>query len=252
VKHFHQAPAATLVLSLSLLSNFDHGFRRYHKTPLIMTARLGMSQVQRLIAVATTILCSLFLIHIYYSSHPRNGTIPTSQPHFAPGVAKTEYTKTVVMARMSNEDVSWVYKELTEFNYSIYTMDNNSADYYVPQNKGREAMAYVTYIVDHYHDLPDTVLFFHPHKSTWHNNILLDLDSVKTIKRLNPARVQREGYFNARWHLDPGCPDWLRKSQSIQRSAFTLDGNREPPFRLRPMLSSAAADSDLRYRSARI
>jgi hypothetical protein len=196
-----------------------------------MIARLGMSQVQRLIAVATTILFSLFLLHLYYGSYRPHVAIQSGQRHFEPGVAKKEYTKTVVMARMSNEDVSWVYRELTEFNHSIYTMDDSSAEYHVPQNKGREAMAYLTYIIDHYHNLPDTVLFFHPHKSTWHNNILLDLDSAKTIKRLNPARVQREGYFNARCHLDPGCPDWLRESPFRQYLAFKLAGAQRSLFR---------------------
>jgi hypothetical protein len=113
------------------------------------------------------------------------------------------------MARVKSEDVSWVYNELHEFNHSIYTVDDPEAEFHVPQNKGREAMAYLTYIIDHYYKLPDTVLFFHPHRSTWHNNVLLDLDSVKTIRRLNPGRVARQGYFNARCHLDPGCPNWL-------------------------------------------
>jgi hypothetical protein len=70
-------------------------------------------------------------------------------------------------------------------------------------------MVYLTYIIDHYDALPDTVLFFHAHQITWHNNFLLDLDAAKTIERLNDARVARMGYMNTRCHLDPGCPDWI-------------------------------------------
>ncbi len=113
------------------------------------------------------------------------------------------------MARTSAEDVSWVYHELSGFNLSIYTVNDPNATLTIPANKGHEAMAYLQYIIKSYDNLPDTVLFFHPHRSTWHNNILLDLDSAKTISRLNPAHVIRQGYFNARCHHDPGCPDWI-------------------------------------------
>ncbi|KAK5202258.1 hypothetical protein LTR72_012351 [Exophiala xenobiotica] len=97
----------------------------------------------------------------------------------------------------------------TGFDHIIYTVDDNKAEHKVPQNKGREAMVYLTYISDHYDILPDTVLFFHPHKATGHTNVLLDLDGVKPIQKINPGRVAKEGYFNARCHHDPGCPNWL-------------------------------------------
>lgn len=43
----------------------------------------------------------------------------------------------------------------------------------------------------------------------WHNNMLLGLDAVQMLKRLNPARVARLGYMNLRCHHEPGCPDWI-------------------------------------------
>jgi hypothetical protein len=112
------------------------------------------------------------------------------------------------MGRLKSEDVPWT-QELQNINCSIYTVDDENAVLKVPKNKGREAMAYLTYIIDNYDNLPDTVLFFHPHRSAWHNNILLDLDSAKTISRISDAHVARQGYMNSRCHLDPGCPDWL-------------------------------------------
>jgi hypothetical protein len=113
------------------------------------------------------------------------------------------------MARLSKEDITWVHEELTGFNLSIYTVDDPTSALKVPANKGHEAMAYLTYIIDNYANLPDVVLFFHPHRVTWHNNVLLDIDSAKTISRLNPGHVLRQGYFNARCHHDPGCPNWI-------------------------------------------
>lgn len=178
-----------------------------------MSVRLVRSHLPRLIPIVIAGLFCLFLWNVYYQSHSsQDAAHIIAHPQFTPGVAKPasqEYTKTIVMARLKSEDVSWVYNELHGFNHSIYVVDDDTAEFQVPQNKGREAMAYLTYIIDHYDRLPDTVLFFHPHRSTWHNNVLLDLDSVKTIQRLNPNRVAREGYFNARCHHDPGCPNWL-------------------------------------------
>lgn len=137
-----------------------------------------------------------------------------SKPVFLPGTAKPVseiYTKNLVMGRLKSEDVSWLQSELPGLNTTIYVVDDDdpNAPYRVPKNKGHEAMVYLTYIIDHYDALPDIVLFFHPHKNTWHNNILLGLDNAQTIRRINDAHVARKGYFNSRCHHDPGCPDWL-------------------------------------------
>lgn len=42
-----------------------------------------------------------------------------------------------------------------------------------------------------------------------HNNDLLDSDALNIVTRLSTAKVLRDGYFNLRCHLDPGCPDHL-------------------------------------------
>jgi hypothetical protein len=71
------------------------------------------------------------------------------------------------------------------------------------------AQVYLSYIIDHYDDLPDTSIFMHAHRHAWHNNMLLGLDAAQMIKRLNHERVARMGYMNVRCHHDPGCPDWI-------------------------------------------
>jgi len=114
-----------------------------------------------------------------------------------------------VIGKLKDDDVSWIARELPDLETAIYVVDDPQAPLHVPRNKGREAMVYLTYIIDHYDRLPDTVLFFHPHQVTWHNNILLGLNTATTIQRLSDARVAREGYFNSRCHHDPGCPNWL-------------------------------------------
>jgi Protein of unknown function (DUF3431) len=183
---------------------------------------ITLARSQRSLYLTALICVTLLFLGYHYRSNviPHTTALPDlgkpKEPPelkdpFGPGVAKPlnePYTRTLVIGRLRSEDVSWT-QDIPNLNRSIYTVDDENSVLKVPKNKGHEAMVYLTYIIDNYDNLPDTVLFFHPHRSTWHNNILLDLDSAKTISRISDAHVARQGYMNSRCHLDPGCPDWL-------------------------------------------
>lgn len=98
------------------------------------------------------------------------------------------------------------------------TAENNPT---VPKNKGHEAMVYLTYMIDHYNSpsLADVTLFMHAHRYTWHNNDLLDSDALNIVTRLSTPKVIRDGYFNMRCHLDPGCPDHLHPATKVPNPA---------------------------------
>jgi hypothetical protein len=70
-------------------------------------------------------------------------------------------------------------------------------------------MICLTYIIDFYSNLSDINISMHAHQDAWHNDELLDHDSVKIISRLSSERVQREGYMNLRCNWEPGCPSWM-------------------------------------------
>jgi len=181
-------------------------------------------------------------------------------PVYGPGIAESNYTRVLVIPKTEAEDVSWIERELPGLDTAIYEVENQSAPYHVPKNKGREAMVYLTYIIDHYDELPDVILFFHAHQYAWHNNILLDLDSAKTIRRLSPDRVTRVGYMNARCHLDPGCPDWIHMDRpevdfdmvkKPEEPRFTYrvweelyPGERAPPVLSQPCCAQFAVSRD--------
>lgn len=122
---------------------------------------------------------------------------------YEPGSRKTlalppSRSRTLVVARTSAEDVRWVYDELEgeqNLTIAVYTVDNASGPYTVPENKGHEVMPYLTYIADHYDRLSDVTIFMHAHRISWHNNDLLDSDSSRMIKRLSTSKVLREGYM---------------------------------------------------------
>lgn len=152
----------------------------------------------------------------------------TSRPAFTPGTAKpagSNYTRILVIPRMQEEDVAWLSEELPDVPTAIYVADDPTAPLHPPKNKGHEVMIYLTYIIDHYDNLPDVMVFMHSHRWSWHNDDLLDNDGAQMIKRLSSERVTREGYMNMRCHWDPGCPDWMHPGateEDINKQEETL------------------------------
>jgi hypothetical protein len=134
------------------------------------------------------------------------------RPLFKPGDAKppgSNYTRTLVMPKMQEEDVSWIHDELLDIDAAVYVADDPYAPLHPPKNKGHEAMVYLSYIIDHYEKLPDIVIFMHSHRWAWHNDDVVDWDAVQMLQSLSSERIMREGYMNLRCNWAPGCPDWM-------------------------------------------
>lgn len=79
-------------------------------------------------------------------------------------------------------------------------------------------MAYLTYIIDHYHALPSTLAFIHPHRRgflpAWHTDTPLH-DNVDSLQTLRLAYVQENGYANLRCNWNPGCKPSHRKNAHL-------------------------------------
>ncbi|KAK1756915.1 hypothetical protein QBC47DRAFT_443559 [Echria macrotheca] len=137
-------------------------------------------------------------------------------------------SKVVIMARTSGEDTSWIDEPAdpsspsspslrTAWSMQLYTTDTLSIPGpHTPLNKGREAMAYLGYVIDHYDALPDLMLFLHSHRSSWHDN-LFGLDAVAMLRRLRLDEVmsRENGYVNLRCGWDPGCPDHIHPHDTL-------------------------------------
>lgn len=136
----------------------------------------------------------------------------------APGnvPADSGLSKMIVMGALLSEDTSWVQSELPAWRNAIYTVDlppdttDSPTGYRTPTNRGREAMPYLSYIIDHYDNLPDINVFLHAHRSgwptAWHTEGPYH-DSVRMLKALRLEAVQQRGYTNLRCSHAPGCPD---------------------------------------------
>ena len=145
---------------------------------------------------------------------------PTPEPSFPsrefPPTDPTGPSKVIVMGKMTHEDVAWT-QELTDWQKAIYCVDINSTTpcpvpgggLRVPVNKAKEAMPYLTYIIDHYDRLPDVMAFVHAHRNgmpaAWHNDAP-NHDAVRMLQQLRTATVLERGYVNLRCITEIGCP----------------------------------------------
>ncbi|RMZ88135.1 hypothetical protein DV736_g4631, partial [Chaetothyriales sp. CBS 134916] len=160
----------------------------------------------------------------FKSSRKRPQGADKSDPYgtegFKPGQAKvpgSDYTRSLVIAKTKEEDVEWIQDEsLSSVRQMVYVVDDANAELTVPKNKGHEVMVYLTYIIDHYDDLPDISIFMHAHQYAWHDNDLLNNDGLEMVKRLSSERVTREGYMNLRCHWEPGCPNWMHPGTVVE------------------------------------
>ncbi|KAF2802694.1 uncharacterized protein BDZ99DRAFT_468678 [Mytilinidion resinicola] len=134
-----------------------------------------------------------------------------ASPSSTPSAKKpdNELSKTAILASLQKEDTTWLSAFHPEVAAAIYVVDNTTAPYTVPKNKGHEGMVYLTYIIDHYTALPDVMVFLHAHRYAWHNPDLLGSDAAEIIDKISAPYVQRMGYVNVRCHWDPGCPTWM-------------------------------------------
>ena len=85
------------------------------------------------------------------------------------GSTRTSISKILVVASICSENTSWLQAYLSSWSQLIYVVNDLQAPLQVPQNKGREWSAYLSYIIDNYDNLPDISVFLHGNRYQWHN-----------------------------------------------------------------------------------
>jgi len=147
----------------------------------------------------------------------KTADLPEWSKKFQPGRAEKsndDYSRTVVMATVASDDLRWWNEELGDIAFPNgtlqlvpYVADDPSALYHTITNKGNEAMVYLTFIIDHYHNLSDVTFFTHSDRFTWHNNILMDHDQSLVFRHFNLSKVIVNGYVNllCDWQQTVGC-----------------------------------------------
>lgn len=164
--------------------------------------------------------------------------------------------KIIVVPALETDDVSWVVEELPEYarlstefdhkltlqpswQHAIYLVNPSSSEprpgtFTTPMNKGHEAMAYLTYIIDNYNDtIPSVVAFLHSHRGgffkAWHVDTPLH-DNVQAMRNLQLDYVKEQGYVNLRCNVNPGCKNPRRISPHITGTTWReIFGNTTTP-----------------------
>lgn len=105
----------------------------------------------------------------------------------------------VVVVAHYNEDLSWVSR--IKYKHVIYSKSINDDPSVIFQriNKGNEASAYLQYILDNYHALPEYVFFVHGHDTSWHHEgSIVDiinntgLMDYKTLNKFPLGKIDQE------------------------------------------------------------
>ncbi|KAI8631624.1 hypothetical protein F5Y19DRAFT_424360 [Xylariaceae sp. FL1651] len=167
----------------------------------------------RRLAVASFVVTCLFLLlalrhRDYLVGQPAN-VLPDRLHAGDEGSHKHELQLELVVASTKKEDTSWLHTYLPDWHKSIYVTDDARAPLTVPKNKGREAMVYLTYIIDNYEDLPRNILFLHASRFAWHNDDP-DYDALPTLQNFRLPYLQQSGYVNLRCVWVIGCPAEIR------------------------------------------
>lgn len=144
----------------------------------------------------------------YKTSSP---TLPESRG-ICPGLAES-IKPALVVSRVTEEDSTWLDPLADLYHLCIYTADapanKNSPYLQVPENRGHEAMAYLTFLIDNYAHMPAAgAVFVHGSRWAWHNDSP-DYDNAALLAALNiSSALEPWGYHNLRcdWSVSTCVP----------------------------------------------
>lgn len=148
----------------------------------------------------------------------------------------------LVVARTAAEKLKWL-DTLTDFYHlCVYTADApadlSSTYLQVPANRGHEAMAYLTFLIDNYENIPASgAVFVHGSRWAWHNDAP-DYDNAALLTALNvSAALVPVGYHNLRcdWSTST-CPSEALPQGSVETFTRAM---------LEPWNARAASDAAL-------
>ncbi|KAI0475578.1 hypothetical protein GGR56DRAFT_675697 [Xylariaceae sp. FL0804] len=179
----------------------------------------------RLLLKALGAASVLFLIQLLFL-----GGMPPSPHGGADGLSKALVVAST--SRTEGRAAAWLPQVGRDWEVFYYVVDDPvSAGLTVPGTSGNEAMVYMTFIIDHYHHLPDVVLFHHDHARAWHQ----EFDSLAEVRTLRAQYVAERGFASTRClraceNVQPvGGPDEVRPLRDLGRRVSGSSGGGNMP-----------------------
>lgn len=114
--------------------------------------------------IAPTILAIIVFALYTFNSHPAAIRVPKWD------TAHIKRDRELVIAAVATHNTTWVQRDFPDWGHRIYVADDKWEEDGVPKHKGREAMVYLTYIIDNYYTLPNLMVFLHGRRWQWHND----------------------------------------------------------------------------------
>ncbi|KAF1948994.1 hypothetical protein CC80DRAFT_430201, partial [Byssothecium circinans] len=124
--------------------------------------------------------------------------------------------KELVVASSEGDETGWLDDHFDTWKKNVYVADNASAPLTVPINKGKEAMPFLTFIINRYDSLPEVSIFIHSLRYQWHNEDPM-YDGVPVLRRLRLDHVKRRGYVSLRCTWEKGCPAQIMPLHPFKR-----------------------------------
>ncbi|KAL9106094.1 MAG: hypothetical protein Q9227_008839 [Pyrenula ochraceoflavens] len=165
---------------------------------------------------------------------PLSSTLPERQG-VCPGLADSS-KPALVVARIAADDSEWLDELRKSYHLCIYTadllVDTSSRTLQVPANRGHEAMAYLTFLIDNYDIIPTPgAVFVHGSRWAWHNDSP-DYDNAKLLAALNvTSALAPWGYHNLR--CDWSASTCLSSEAPPQGSLETATRAMLEPYNMR-------------------
>lgn len=179
----------------------------------------------------------LFLIIYLNGPQSKTKTFPWNEIRYKPmssklpeargichGLSGSSKPALVVSRVTADGDPKWLDPLAKLYHFCVYTVDapdQESKYLQVPANRGHEAMAYLTFMIDNYDHIPRAgVVFVHGARFQWHNDEP-QYDNIVLLSALNVSRaLEPSGYHNLRcdWSLST-CPSSVPPQGSFETSS---------------------------------
>lgn len=131
-----------------------------------------------------------------------SATLPEARG-VCPGLASSTKPTLIVSRVAADGDTKWLGPLADLYHICVYNadapLDTKSVNLQVPANRGHEAMAYLTFLIDNYAQIPATgAVFVHGSRWAWHNDAP-DYDNAALLAALNVSSALAPwGYHNLR------------------------------------------------------